>query len=82
MKSTTQVAPVFVTFSNLSFIFSPLSPFSPEGILAFRTLSLSREENKVFHNVCMFTAVILVSLGLYAVFQVWCRLFFFNSTSI
>ncbi len=41
-----------------------------EGILAFRSLPLGRAENKIFHNACMFTAAVLVSLGLYAVFQV------------
>ncbi|CBN75190.1 conserved unknown protein [Ectocarpus siliculosus] len=40
-----------------------------QGILAYRTLSLEREVNKMIHNACMFTAVILVSLGLIAVFQ-------------
>ncbi|CAM9314981.1 unnamed protein product [Pylaiella littoralis] len=39
------------------------------GILAYRALPMSRETNKVFHNAFMFTAVILVSLGLYAVFE-------------
>ncbi|CAM9195193.1 unnamed protein product [Ectocarpus sp. 12 AP-2014] len=41
-----------------------------QGILAYRTLSLERETNKMIHNACMFVAVILVSLGLIAVFQV------------
>lgn len=76
--STTQATSVFTVVEPFSAPFSrygSLSPsllVPPEGILAFRTLPLSRAENKIFHNVCMFTAVVLVSLGMYAVFQVCC----------
>lgn len=41
-----------------------------EGILAYRTLNLGKEVNKKIHNACMLVAAILVSLGLYAVFEV------------
>ena len=55
----------------------PLLASSPliavKGILAYRTLPLTRAENKIFHNACMLTAAVLVSLGLYAVFQVRSR---------
>lgn len=61
---------VCLPLARLSLSLPLAFPLFPEGILAFRTLPLSREENKVFHNACMFTAVVLVSLGLYAVFQV------------
>eukprot|EP00903_Cladosiphon_okamuranus_P006035 g5953.t1 len=39
------------------------------GILAYRTLPLTRAENKIFHNACMLIAAVLVALALYAVFQ-------------
>ena len=41
-----------------------------EGILAYRTLPLSKEINKMIHNALMFLAVVLISLALWAVFQV------------
>ncbi|CAM9343304.1 unnamed protein product, partial [Hapterophycus canaliculatus] len=39
------------------------------GILAYRTLPLGKKTNKMIHNAAMLLAVILVSIGLWAVFQ-------------
>ncbi|CAM9909290.1 unnamed protein product [Scytosiphon promiscuus] len=38
-------------------------------ILAYRTFALERRVNKLIHSSCMLLAVILVSVGLWAVFQ-------------
>ncbi|CAM9236903.1 unnamed protein product [Ascophyllum nodosum] len=43
--------------------------YTHEGILAYRTLPLSKEINKMIHNALMFLAVVLISLALWAVFQ-------------
>lgn len=63
--------------SSLASLARPWCPSLIEGILAYRTLSLERETNKMIHNACMFAAVILVSLGLIAVFQVPSDLLYF-----
>lgn len=44
--------------------------FPAAGILAYRTLPLGKDTNKILHNVFMFTAAVLISLGLWAVFAV------------
>lgn len=57
-------------FTNVKFLCHCVM-YSPacSGILAYRTLPLGKEMNKKVHNAWMFLAVILVSLGLWAVFK-------------
>lgn len=63
----------FFPFCHLNFfpINAPTNWWRFTGILSYRTLMyLSRETRKKLHNFFMFLAVVLISLGLWAVFEV------------